>query len=285
MLTKPVNRSVIKETGHPVCFGEPGEATMPGSQSQDGNAASGTRCSPIVDLRQYTLYPGTRDAFVELFDREFVETQEAAGMRVIGQFRDLGDPNRFVWLRGFPDMPSREKALTDFYVHGAAWKAHSEMARSKMIDSTDALLLRPARGDCGFRLEPPDRRSSLDSALPAGIIVATICSLSAPADPDFLHFVEDVVSPVLQETGAAVLASFVTEHSPNNFPRLPLREGENVFVAFSGFKDLARYHEHMSALGRNTRWRAEISPALARRIHGPPQVLRLAPTSRSQLRA
>jgi hypothetical protein len=30
----------------------------------------------------------------------FVETQEATGMRVIGQFRDLGDPNRFVWLRG-----------------------------------------------------------------------------------------------------------------------------------------------------------------------------------------
>ena len=33
-------------------------------------------------------------------------------MRVIGQFRDIGDPNRFVWLRGFPDMPSREKALS-----------------------------------------------------------------------------------------------------------------------------------------------------------------------------
>lgn len=35
-------------------------------------------------------------------------------MRAIGQFRDLGDPNRFVWLRGYPDMPAREKALTAF---------------------------------------------------------------------------------------------------------------------------------------------------------------------------
>ena len=66
-------------------------------------------CSPIVDLRQYTLFPGTRDAFVQLFDREFVETQEEVGMRIIGQFRDLGDPNRFVWLRGFADMTARHQ--------------------------------------------------------------------------------------------------------------------------------------------------------------------------------
>jgi hypothetical protein len=131
---------------------------MPSNQSKDGNGTNRTTCSPIVDLRQYTLYPGTREGFVELFDREFVETQEAAGMRIIGQFRDLGDPNRFVWLRGFPDMPSREKALTNFYVHGAAWKAHSEIARSKMIDSTDALLLRPAQSDSGFLLDPTERR-------------------------------------------------------------------------------------------------------------------------------
>jgi quinol monooxygenase YgiN len=258
---------------------------MPSNQSQDGNATRGTTCSPIVDLRQYTLYPGTRDAFVELFDREFVETQEAAGMRVIGQFRDLGDPNRFVWLRGFPDMPAREAALTGFYVHGAAWKTHSEIARSKMIDSTDALLLRPAQGDSGFRLETPDRRPTLDSALPQGIVVATVYALWAPADAEFLQFFDDIVSPVLEEAGATVLASFVTEHSPNNFPRLPVREGENVFVWFGGFKDLARYHDYMTALGRNARWRAEIAPALARRIHGRPHVLRLAPTSRSQLRA
>jgi hypothetical protein len=284
-LTKPVNRSVIKKQVIRSVFNERGEAIMPGSQSQDSNAAGGTTCSPIIDLRQYTLYPGTRDAFVELFDREFVETQEAVGMRVIGQFRDLGDPNSFVWLRGFPDMPSREKALTDFYVHGAAWKAHSEMARSKMIDSTDALLLRPARVESGFRLEPPDCRAPLDSALSAGIIVATIYSLPAPADLDFLRFFGDVVSSVLEEAGATALALFVTEHSPNNFPRLPLREGENVFVSFHGFGDLARYHEYMSALGRSARWRGEISPALTRRIRGRPQVLRLAPTSRSQLRA
>lgn len=46
----------------------------------------------VIELRQYTLHPGKRDALIALFDREFVETQEAEGMLIIGQFRDLDDP-------------------------------------------------------------------------------------------------------------------------------------------------------------------------------------------------
>jgi hypothetical protein len=46
-------------------------------------------CCPIVELRQYTLHQGQREVLIELFDREFVESQEALGMDVIGQFRDL----------------------------------------------------------------------------------------------------------------------------------------------------------------------------------------------------
>src|SRR5687767_14085568 len=66
---------------------------------------SSPTCCPVVELRQYTLHPGQRDVLIELFEREFVETQEAEGMRIVGQFRDLDNPDRFVWLRGFPDMP------------------------------------------------------------------------------------------------------------------------------------------------------------------------------------
>ncbi|HEU5251458.1 MAG TPA: NIPSNAP family protein, partial [Thermoanaerobaculia bacterium] len=54
--------------------------------------------SAVVELRQYTLHPGTREVLIDLFEREFVESQEELGMSVIGQFRDLDDTNRFVWL-------------------------------------------------------------------------------------------------------------------------------------------------------------------------------------------
>ena len=68
----------------------------------------------IVELRQYTLHPQQREVLIDLFDREFVETQEAQGMRVLGQFRDLDRPDRFVWLRGFADMPACHRAWRAF---------------------------------------------------------------------------------------------------------------------------------------------------------------------------
>ena len=63
-----------------------------------------TTCSPIVELRQYTLHPNRRDVLISLFEREFLDTQAEAGIAVLGQFRDLDADDRFVWLRGFQDM-------------------------------------------------------------------------------------------------------------------------------------------------------------------------------------
>ena len=71
--------------------------------------------SPIVELRRDTLHTGQRDALIELFEREFIETQQAAGMRVIGQFSDLDDAGRFIWLHGFVGMTQRAAGLNAFY--------------------------------------------------------------------------------------------------------------------------------------------------------------------------
>ena len=109
----------------------------------------------VVELRQYTLRPGGRDVLVELFDREFVESQEALGMEIVGQFRDLDRPDRFVWLRGFPDMVRRRQALAAFY-GGPVWQAHGPAANATMLDSDDVLLLRPAT-PVGFAPLPPAR--------------------------------------------------------------------------------------------------------------------------------
>ena len=98
--------------------------------------------SGVVELRRYTLHPGARDTLVELFDRAFVESQEALGIELIGQFRDLDRDDRFVWLRGFTDMTSREQALGAFY-GGPVWAEHRDAANATMIDSDDVYLLRP----------------------------------------------------------------------------------------------------------------------------------------------
>jgi len=239
-------------------------------------------CCPIVELRQYTLHPGKRDVLIDLFDREFVESQEALGMKVIGQFRDKNDPNRFVWLRGFRDMPSRAQELTDFY-GGPVWKAHRETANETMIDSDNVLLLHPASPGSGFSLTHKERPGAGANETRKDLIVATIYYFDAPVDTSFVEFFEKTLKPALTDSGASVLAYFVTEHSENTFPALPVRAGENVFVWFARFHDSAAYERHVAVLDQSPRWRDEISKQLARRLKRAPEILKLSPTSRCLL--
>jgi hypothetical protein len=74
-----------------------------------------------------------------------------------------------------------------------------------------------------------------------------------------------------------------SERSANTFTALPVREGEHVFVWFSRFRDQAAYSQHAAGLAQSPRWRGEVSEALACRLKGPPEVLKLSPTARSLL--
>jgi quinol monooxygenase YgiN len=239
-------------------------------------------CCPIVELRQYTLHPGKRDVLIDLFDREFVESQEALGMKVIGQFRDLDNPNRFVWLRGFRNMPSRAQALKDFY-GGPVWKAHREAANATMIDSDNVLLLHPATPTSGFSLGNRERPGPGSNETRNDLIVATIYYFDAPVDSGFVQFFDKTVKPSVTGSDAAVLAYFATEHSENTFPALAVREGENVFVWFALFNDAAAYERHFAPLTQFPPWRDEISNELARRFKRAPEILKLSPTTRSLL--
>jgi quinol monooxygenase YgiN len=206
--------------------------------------------SGVVELRQYTLKPGRRDELIALFEREFVESQEAEGIDLIGTFRDLDDPDRFVWLRGFPDMEARAKSLAAFY-GGPIWKAHRNAANDTMIDSDNVLLLKPAWNGSGFA--PGGKRAPIGATkLPDGFVTATICYFDAPISGEIVAAFRD---------SAPAAAAFVTERSANTFPALPVREGENFFVWFSS---------------------SEILPVLKQAIVKQ-EILRLQPTARSRL--
>jgi quinol monooxygenase YgiN len=200
---------------------------------------------PIVELRQYTLHPGRRDELIDLFDREFVETQEDAGSAVLGQFRDLRDPDKFVWLRGFTDMPSRAAALSAFY-GGPVWAAHRDAANATMIDSDDVLLLRPL----GPGLPVAETR---DGRLPASRFLATLHFADAPFES-------------FPELEPPALAAFTTAYEENTFPALPIRQGEHAYVTFARFDDQVALDKHLTG----------VDPAAT--------VLELAPTTRSLVR-
>lgn len=247
-----------------------------GLMSQIGQGAE-ARFSPVLELRQYTLFGGKRDTFIDLFDSTFVESQEATGIKVIGQFRDLDDPDRFVWMRGFPSMEARLRSMNEFYF-GPVWKDHRDAANACIVDSDNVLLLQP--GSEGGLTLPASR----DHLPPGGLIAISIHYLETTEPPAFAAFFESVMRPRLTQSGADIIATVSTNPAENNFPRLPVRTGERVFAWIGRFHD----NEHHAAFARTWEaeagWRdgapVEVLPALMRK----PEMLRLAPTERSLLR-
>jgi NIPSNAP protein len=232
---------------------------------------------PVVELRQYTLHPGQRDVLIDLFEREFIESQEALGMRILGTFRDLDRPDRFVWIRGFRDMGSRAQGLAAFY-DGPVWKAHRNAANATMIDSDNVLLLRAVAGG----VDPADgpRPPPGATRIPETLVVATIYSFPTAVASDFVDSFERTVKPELQAAGCTVRATYVSETTPDNFPRLPVRENDHVFLWFSTFEEPQAYERCLSRLARSASWPG-IEEELQRKLTGPPEVLRLQPTARS----
>jgi len=238
----------------------------------------------VVELRQYKILPGKRDEMIALFEREFVESQEVVGARLVGQFRDQHDRDRFTWIREFADMDMRERALSAFYF-GPVWKAHRNEANALLDDSDNVLLLRPAASGLDFNDTYSKSRAAIGaSPAPAGVVVVNIHYLWKDPAQEFAQFFLEHVRPQLEAAGVPVIGAFVPERTPNNFPRLPVRQAENVFVWFTRAPDAGAFRSAMGrAMARNV-WVHDIAPRLQQFEERPAQVLELAPTPRSALR-
>jgi hypothetical protein len=249
-------------------------------------AAPGPECCAVIELRQYITYPGKRDDLITLFEREFIEPQEAVGIRVPGQFRDLNDPHRFTWLRGFSSMPARKQALGDFYF-GPLWKAWSSQANATLYDNDDVLLLRPASPGSGVALGFPSDaqpRAPKSATKPqAGLVVATIYYFKQEVSTDFIAGFNADLAPVFERSGAQILGRFVTEKSVNTFERLPVRDNVNVFVWFARFADHAGYDRYNAELAKDARWRDQLFAALYKSLARAPETLMLEPAARSMI--
>lgn len=255
------------------------EAAIAADKAVDGDTHE-TVASPaqaVIELRQYTLHPGQRDTLIDLFERHFVESQEAEGMLLPGQFRDLDDADRYVWLRSFSSMVARQGALQRFY-GGPVWKAHRDAANATMIDSDNVLLLRPADTGSSFDLSGltrPAVDAHDDDA--AALVVAHIHYLQQPATPALLDLVRTQGASRWRAAGARPLAMLVSEHAENTFPALPVRRGEHVLVTFTAFDDAAHYARAIAVA-------QELERALQPHRSRASETLRLQPTRRSLLR-
>ena len=94
----------------------------------------------IVEMRTYKLKPGKRPAFLEIFRTKSMPAHAEIGMKILGPFLSLEDPDTFFFMRGFPDLASREPMKAKFY-EGELWKTELENILMPMIDKYDVVLV------------------------------------------------------------------------------------------------------------------------------------------------
>ncbi len=195
---------------------------------------------------------------------------------MLGTFRDLDDPDRFVWIRGFKDMPARQQALEAFY-GGSIWKAHKSEANATIVDSDNVLLLRPASPGQGLPEHAPVHAAD-------GIYGATIYYIGGVDAAQFAGFFDHTVLPLLTAAGVRPIARFVTEKSPNNFPRLPVREHDRTFLWLARWTSLKDHDEFLARFRSFSGWRDSAPVSVLSALVQKPEHLRLMPTRRSQMR-
>jgi len=94
----------------------------------------------VVEMRTYKLKPGMRERFLEVFRTQSVPEHRRLGMKILGPFLSIEEPDTFFFMRGFPDLPSRESLKASFY-EGELWKRELESVLMPMIDRYDVVLV------------------------------------------------------------------------------------------------------------------------------------------------
>jgi hypothetical protein len=94
----------------------------------------------IIEMRTYKIKPGRRAEFLEIFRTKSVPAHAEIGMKILGPFLSVEDPDTFFFMRGFPDLPSREPMKAKFY-EGDLWKRELEPLLMPMIEKYDVVLV------------------------------------------------------------------------------------------------------------------------------------------------
>ncbi|MGB8885695.1 MAG: NIPSNAP family protein [Candidatus Korobacteraceae bacterium] len=94
----------------------------------------------IIEMRTYKIKPGKRAEFVEIFRSRSIPAHDEIGMKILGPFLSIEDPDTFFFMRGFPDLASREPMKAKFY-EGELWKNELENILMPMIEKYEVVLV------------------------------------------------------------------------------------------------------------------------------------------------
>src|ERR1700730_13113768 len=91
----------------------------------------------IIEMRTYKTKPGCRSQFLNIFRSRSIPAHAEIGMKILGPFLCVEDPDTFFFMRGFPDIASREPMKAKFY-EGALWKSKLENVLMPMLERYDS---------------------------------------------------------------------------------------------------------------------------------------------------
>lgn len=99
----------------------------------------------IIELRTYKTKPGKREEFLSIFRTRSVPAHVEIGMKILGPLLSIEDPDTFFFMRGFPDLASREPMKAKFY-EGELWKTELEKVLMPMLERYDVVLVEDNEG-------------------------------------------------------------------------------------------------------------------------------------------
>lgn len=94
----------------------------------------------IIEMRTYKTKPGCRGKFIEVFKSKSIPAHAEIGMKILGPFLSVEDADTFFFLRGFPDLASREPMKAKFY-EGDLWKAELEDVLMPMLEKYEVVVV------------------------------------------------------------------------------------------------------------------------------------------------
>jgi len=193
-------------------------------------------------------------------------------MIVLGQFRVIGEPDHFVWLRGFADMSIRRAGLETFY-GGPIWAKYRATANSMILDSDHVHLLHLLGSahdlTCGHSAETVAAELEAGTISPKTGVVAVDFFKAAP---EMVTSAAGHITKAYRAAGIQLRGCLTTELATNDYPRLPAMQTPGQIVIISVYETEALY-------------RARGLPRLPSTVEPDAhQNLLLAPTLRSPLR-
>ena len=194
----------------------------------------------VIELRNYRMRVGARDSFISYFEEHLLSPQAEMGGYPLGGYRVKGEEDQFCWIRGFENISYRSGFLPGFY-GGTIWAQHREAANSHLSNNDEVYLLRPVAvkdGDLKTLSYLP-----ASALLPhGGIVVADLIIANTKRAALQVLWAQHYL-PILEQSGLKEYSLWVSEETPNDFPRLPAFQDPNLLVQFSFYDSELQYME------------------------------------------